>query len=173
VAVSRSAPRCHLVLPASSQFPARSTLVFRKGMTAKGVVFPGTRVQFPPPPLRNGTEITSQFFFQDPVVSHSRDNKKSGSYFRPIPYSEHASTDASKRQDTSKPSASDQVASPEDVPDFRQEATADGRSRPGRATESATRPRSLDSDLAVVVAAWAELPASVRANILAMVNDAL
>jgi hypothetical protein len=35
--------------------------------------------------LRNGTEITSRFFFQDPAVSHSRDNKKSGSYFRPIP----------------------------------------------------------------------------------------
>ena len=42
--------------------------------------------------------------------------------------------------------------------------------RPARATKSATGPLLDDPDLAVVVAAWHELPETVRAEIVALVE---
>ena len=71
---------------------------------------------------------------------------------------------------TSKPSDSHGVASHDDDAVFRQEATVSGGSRPPRATESATRAVFDDPDLATVVAAWPDLPDTVRAGILAMVS---
>jgi hypothetical protein len=83
-------------------------------------------------------------------------------------FSVHASPDDIERQDASKLHDDDRVPSHEDRPDFRQEATVNGGSRPGRATESATGTLFNDPNLAVVVAAWPEFPEAVRAGILAM-----
>jgi hypothetical protein len=55
---------------------------------------------------------------------------------------------------------------------MRQEATANGGSRPAGATESATTALPADRDLAVVVAGWPVLPESVRADIVAAVRSA-
>jgi hypothetical protein len=49
-------------------------------------------------------------------------------------------------------------------------ATTSVGSRPAGATESATRAVFDDYDLATVVAAWPDLPDTVRARILAMVS---
>jgi hypothetical protein len=54
---------------------------------------------------------------------------------------------------------------------IRQEATVNGSSRPPRATESPTELLFNDPALATVVAAWPDLPDTVRASILAMVTD--
>jgi hypothetical protein len=86
-------------------------------------------------------------------------------------FSEHASTGDRPRHNASKPSDSDGVVSHEEKAVIRQEATASGSSRPPRATESATGPLFDDPALATVVAAWPDLPDTVRASTLAMVTD--
>jgi hypothetical protein len=53
---------------------------------------------------------------------------------------------------------------------FRQGATANAGSRPRRATESATKLLNNDPALAVVMAAWPELPDSVKAEVVAMIK---
>jgi len=87
-------------------------------------------------------------------------------------FSEHASTRDSGRHITSKLPDCKGVAPCKRRPDLRQRATANGGRRPARGTESATSPLPDDPDLAVVVAAWPELPEAVRAGIVAMVKDA-
>ena len=72
------------------------------------------------------------------------------------------------RQDTSKVHVAKDVASREKGAVLRQHATGSGDSRPARATESSTEPLFGDPKLAAVVVAWPDLPASVRAAILAM-----
>jgi hypothetical protein len=62
------------------------------------------------------------------------------------------------------------VASHKGRPDFRQAATASVGPRPACATESATSLLPEYPDLAVVLAAWPELPEAVCAGIMAMVK---
>ena len=83
-------------------------------------------------------------------------------------FSEHASTGDRERQDTSNLPDGERIAIPARRAVVRQEATGSGRSRPTRTTKSATGPVVDDLALAVVVAAWPDLPDSVRAGILAM-----
>jgi len=83
------------------------------------------------------------------------------------------STIDSERQDASKLHEDEGVASNAKRQYLRREATVNGGSRPGRATESATGHSPNDPDLAIVVAAWLELPKTVRAVIVAIVEAAL
>jgi hypothetical protein len=83
-------------------------------------------------------------------------------------FSVQASTGDSGRQNTAKLHDGEGFASREDRAVLRQEATVNGGSRPGRATESATVRVNDDPDLAAVVTAWPNLPDSVRAGILVM-----
>ena len=87
-------------------------------------------------------------------------------------FSVHASTGDSERQDTSNLPDCEGVASQPGTLDLRQGATANVGPRPVRATECATSLLSEYPDLAVVVAAWPELPEAVRAGIVAMVKAA-
>jgi hypothetical protein len=87
-------------------------------------------------------------------------------------FSEHASTSVRGRQKTPNLPNAKGVASNEETPDLRQGATADVGSRPAGATESATDPPLDDADLAIVVAAWPDLPKTVHAGIVAMVKAA-
>jgi hypothetical protein len=87
-------------------------------------------------------------------------------------FSEHASTGDAGRHDASELPDRQTVASDDESSELRQGTSASGGSRPARATESATSWVTDDSDLADVVAAWAELPRTVRAGILAMVKAA-
>jgi hypothetical protein len=91
-------------------------------------------------------------------------------------FSVQASTGDKSSQDASNPPVRKQVASDEEQPILRQEATVSGSSRPPRATESATGPLPDDPDLATVVAAWPELPElpeGIRGEIVTMVNATL
>jgi hypothetical protein len=72
------------VLPASSQFPARSTPICRKGMAVKEVVFPGTRVQFPPPPLSSEHTSTRDSECQN---AHKPPSRKGVLSFQELPIS--------------------------------------------------------------------------------------
>jgi hypothetical protein len=87
-------------------------------------------------------------------------------------FSIQASMGDRRRQETSKLPDGEGVASNEDRSVLRQGATTDGGTRPGRATESATMVNAEYPDLAVVSAAWPELPEAVRAGIVAMVKAA-
>jgi hypothetical protein len=87
-------------------------------------------------------------------------------------FSVQASTGDSKRQDSSNLPDGSGVATNADRRHLRQGATTNGNTRPGCATESATSSLNDDPDLAVVVAAWPELPVAVRAGIVAMVKAA-
>jgi hypothetical protein len=86
--------------------------------------------------------------------------------------SAQASTGDRKRHIASEVADPEGVVPQQGRRDFRQVATANGGSRPPRATESATKPPPDDSDLAVVLAAWPNLPDTVRAGIVAMVKAA-
>ena len=85
-------------------------------------------------------------------------------------FSAQASIGDSTRHSTSKPPDNPGVASHDGGAVFRQEATASGGSRPPRATESDTGAIIGGPDLASVVAAWPDLPDSVRVAIVAMVS---
>jgi hypothetical protein len=87
-------------------------------------------------------------------------------------FSVQVSTGDSKRQDSSNFPDGSGVATNADRRHLRQGATANGGTRPGYATESATNSLNDDPDLAVVVAAWPELPETIRAGIVAMVKAA-
>ncbi|MFI5454869.1 MAG: hypothetical protein ACHRXM_05400, partial [Isosphaerales bacterium] len=64
------------------------------------------------------------------------------------------------------------VASHHGKSDLRQGATANVCPRPVRATESATSLIPEYPDLAVVLAAWPELPEAFRAGIVAIIKAA-
>jgi hypothetical protein len=85
-------------------------------------------------------------------------------------FSVQASTCDSKRQDSSNFPDGSGVATNADRRHLRQGATANGGTRPGYATESATSSLNDDPDLAVVVAAWSKLPEAVRDRIVAMIK---
>jgi hypothetical protein len=114
------------------------------------------------------------------VVSELRDvgteciweRRDAGAILAASIFSELASTSDTSRHLTSKDDTAKDVATHKDRPNLRQEATTNGGTRPSRATESATRPLSVDPDLAVVLAAWRELIVAVRAGIIAMVKAA-
>jgi hypothetical protein len=78
--------------------------------------------------------------------------------------------DDRRRHDAAKLPDDDEVASRNGRRDLRQVTTANGGSRPPRATESATNALSEDAGLAVVVVAWPKLPDTVRAGILATIK---
>ena len=86
-------------------------------------------------------------------------------------FSEQATRADNGRQSTSKASDDDGVAARNGSRDFRQLTTANGGSRPPRATESATRIMAEYPDSAVVAAGWPQLPEAVRAGIVAMVKS--
>jgi hypothetical protein len=114
-------------------------------------------------------------FSHDVVTTLRADNcgtRAAGAIPAASTFSEHASTGDSGRHSTSKHGDCRGVASHEVNPVLRQEATARGGQRPARATESATGQLSGNPELAVVVAAWPELPETVRAGIVAMVRAA-
>jgi hypothetical protein len=85
-------------------------------------------------------------------------------------FSEHVSTDDKWRLDTSKLADTQDVTSLKGSTEVRQIPTANGGTRPVRATESATNSVNDDPDLAFMVAAWPDLPDTVRAGILAMAS---
>jgi len=87
-------------------------------------------------------------------------------------FSIHASTAGRRRQNTSKSPDCEGVASRKNRSVLRQEATANVGPRPVGATESATSPLPDDPELALIVAAWPELPEAFRAGIVAMVKAA-
>ena len=62
------------------------------------------------------------------------------------------------------------IASHKDEPVVRERATPDVGPRPARATKSATGSPPDDPDLAIVLAVWHELPATVRAKVIALVK---
>jgi hypothetical protein len=86
-------------------------------------------------------------------------------------FSVQASTGDWRCHETAKLPDDEDVASPVDTHDLRQVTTVNVGPRPVRATESATRLMAEYPDLAVVSAAWRELPEAVRVAIVAMVND--
>jgi hypothetical protein len=87
-------------------------------------------------------------------------------------FSVHASTSDWRCHETAKLPDGSGVATNADRRHLRQGATTNGGTRPGCATESATRFMAEYPDLAVVSAAWPDLPEAVRAGIVAMVKAA-
>jgi hypothetical protein len=87
-------------------------------------------------------------------------------------FSEHASTSDRQCHETAKLPDDEEVASTIETHSLRQITTVNVVPRPVRATESATRLMAEYPDLAVVSAAWPELPEAVRAGIVAMVKTA-
>ena len=85
-------------------------------------------------------------------------------------FSEHASTSDRRCQRRLNPPDDEGVASHHGQADLRQETTVNVGPRPVGATKSATIYWPNDPDLAVVLAAWPELPEAVRAGIVAMVK---
>ena len=75
-----------------------------------------------------------------------------------------------ERQDAHKPPTPKGVSLFQEQPDSRQQAAASVDPRPGRATKSATEWLPDDPDLGAIIDAWPELPAAVKAGIVAMVK---
>jgi hypothetical protein len=103
------------------------------------------------------------------VTAFSRD---AGAIPAASTFSKHASTSDNTCHNTSKLSDDGVVESHDGRRDLGQVTTADGGSRPGRATESATRLMAEYPDLAVVLAAWPELSEAVRAGIVLIASAA-
>jgi hypothetical protein len=87
-------------------------------------------------------------------------------------FSQQGSSNDSSRQITSKPAIDQAIATQPDQANPRQQAASNAMPRPTGATKSATSPVPDDRDLAVVLAAWPELPEAIRAGIAAMVKAA-
>jgi hypothetical protein len=87
-------------------------------------------------------------------------------------FSEHATTNARSHQIASNRAATKDVVTHDDAAESRQQAAPSVMQRPPRASESATSRLTDDADLGVVLAAWSEMPATVRASILTLVKAA-
>ena len=124
------------------------------------------------PPLKRVGVIDLDIAALEWSSDRIRPHRDAGAIPAASTFSVQASTGDSKRQDSSNLPDLSGVATNADRRDLRQGATANGGSRPGYATESATRSLNDDPDLAVVVAAWPELPETIRAGIVAMVKAA-
>jgi hypothetical protein len=145
------------------------------GATNPGLTFQRCKPNFSPRQCRTLPAHFRPGFSHDVVTTLRADNcgtRAAGAIPAASTFSEHASTGDSGRHSTSKHGDCRGVASHEVNPVLRQEATARGGQRPARATESATGQLSGNPELAVVVAAWPELPETVRAGIVAMVRAA-
>jgi hypothetical protein len=93
--------------------------------------------------------------------------------FTPPPNSsDQASSDDSSRHMTSKSDGAQEVATPQDQADSRQQAARSVLPRSPRATKSTTLLLVEYPELAAVLAAWPALPDTVRANVVAIVNAA-
>ena len=87
-------------------------------------------------------------------------------------FSELASSSDKSRHVTSQAASAKEVATHDNEGESRQEATASDMPRPLAATKSATTLLADDPDLAVVLAAWPDLPLAVRAAVVATVKAA-
>jgi hypothetical protein len=82
-------------------------------------------------------------------------------------------TSASSRQNTSKRVSSKWLRQTAHPCESRHDTSESDTTRPPRATHGATQLPSDDPDLAAIVAAWPDLPETIKAGIMGMVRSVL
>jgi hypothetical protein len=107
---------------------------------------------------------------REPVSSSAQPS--AGAIPAALAFSEHTSSYDTSRQLASERDVAKGIATLRNGADSRQQATETGSPRPTRATKSGTSHLERDSQLDAVIDAWPDLPAAIRAGIVAMVKPA-